>query len=138
MKAHLSSPLALLYGLPADTPAGRDIRALLLAMGAAPRAVAPAELDCPVGVLAGLDRAPKGRTEAPNAGPAPEEPALVMCRFSAAQVDSLLAALRAAGIALPLKAVLTEHNRAWSMRALLEELRREHAAMQAAARQRQA
>ena len=45
-------------------------------------------------------------------------------------LDVFLAAYKKAGIApIPLKAVHTEHNNKWSLYALCEELRREHAAM---------
>ena len=45
-------------------------------------------------------------------------------------LDVFLAAYKKAGIApIPLKAVHTEHNDKWSLYALCEELRREHAAM---------
>ena len=46
------------------------------------------------------------------------------------KVDVFLAAYKKAGIApIPLKAVHTEYNNKWSLYALCEELRREHAAM---------
>ena len=45
-------------------------------------------------------------------------------------LDVFLATYKKAGIApIPLKAVRTEHNDKWSLYALCEELRREHAAM---------
>ena len=45
-------------------------------------------------------------------------------------LDVFLAAYKKAGIApIPLKAVHTEYNNKWSLYALCEELRREHAAM---------
>lgn len=45
-------------------------------------------------------------------------------------LDVFLAAYKKAGIApISLKAVRTEHNDKWSLYALCEELRREHAAM---------
>lgn len=45
-------------------------------------------------------------------------------------LDVFLAAYKKAGIApIPLKAVHTEYNDKWSLYALCEELRREHAAM---------
>ena len=50
--------------------------------------------------------------------------------FAGEMLDAFLAAYKKAGIApIPLKAVRTEHNDKWSLYALCEELRREHAAM---------
>lgn len=115
----------LLYGLPKETPAGSAAREILAALGIAVTEVASYQLLQPVGVLAGFD----GEAAQLYFGRAPHQPVLVMAGFSSAQLDGLLAALRHAGVVIPLKAVLTEHNRNWSMLALIEELQREHATM---------
>ena len=55
---------------------------------------------------------------------------LIFSGFANEMLDVFLAAYKKAGIApIPLKAVHTEHNDKWSLYALCEELRREHAAM---------
>lgn len=55
---------------------------------------------------------------------------LIFSGFAGEMLDVFLAAYKKAGIApIPLKAVHTEHNNKWSLYALCEELRREHAAM---------
>ena len=55
---------------------------------------------------------------------------LIFSGFAGEMLDVFLAAYKRAGIApIPLKAVRTEHNDKWSLYALCEELRREHAAM---------
>jgi len=130
MRAHISSaaarPLALLYGLGADTPEGGTLHALLRAMGVPAREIAPAELSQTVGMLAGLG----GETKKPYTGPAPSGPMLVFHAFSETQLDSLLDAMRAAKLHIPYKAVLTPHNQNWSAAALLDELKQEHAAME--------
>lgn len=55
---------------------------------------------------------------------------LIFSGFAGEMLDVFLAAYKKAGIApIPLKAVRTEHNDKWSLYALCEELRREHAAM---------
>lgn len=115
----------LLYGLPKETPAGSAAREVCAALGIAVTEVATYQLLQPVGVLAGYE----GEAAQLYFGRAPLEPVLVMAGFSCAQLDGLLAALRRAGIAIPLKAVLTETNQNWSLLALIEELQREHAAM---------
>ena len=115
----------LLYGLPRETPAGGAAREIFAALGIAVTEVAPYQLLQPVGVLAGCG----GEPAQLYFGRSPQEPVLVMAGFSSVQLDGLLAALRGAGVSIPLKAVLTEHNRNWSLLALMEELQREHAAM---------
>lgn len=55
---------------------------------------------------------------------------LIFSGFAGEMLDVFLVAYKKAGIApIPLKAVRTEHNDKWSLYALCEELRREHAAM---------
>ena len=55
---------------------------------------------------------------------------MIFSGFAGEMLDVFLAAYKKAGIApIPLKAVRTEHNDKWSLYALCEELRREHAAM---------
>lgn len=66
------------------------------------------------------------------AGPAESipEPLMVLCGFSSSQLDSLLAALRKAGVPQTcLKAVLTPANARWTLSALYRELCRERLAM---------
>ncbi len=118
-------PCVLLYGLPRDTHAGGAARAVFTGLGATVREVAPEQLLCPVGALAGC-----GGPFGPRFfGKAPEEPGLVMAGFSRAMLDAALGALRKSGVSIPLKAMLTPHNQDWSMLELIGELRREHAAM---------
>lgn len=123
--AGTAAPRALLYGMPGETPAGGAAREILAALGIAVTEVAPYQLLQPVGLLAGCG----GEPAQLYFGRAPREPVLILAGFSPAQLDGLLAALRRAGIHIPLKAVLTQHNRDWSLLSLIEELRREHAAM---------
>lgn len=118
------APLALLYGLPEDTPAGGAARAVFAGLGVAVREVTAQQLLYPAGTLAGYGGPPGPRFF----GKAPEEPALLMAGFSRAMLDTALDALRESGVSVPLKAVLTPHNQGWSMLELIGELRREHAA----------
>lgn len=46
------------------------------------------------------------------------------------RLDGVLKAMRAAGIVIPLKAVVTAHNQSQSVQWLIEELSKEHEAMQ--------
>ena len=73
--------------------------------------------------------APDGKTQKAPAGYKLPE-VLIFSGFAGEMLDVFLAAYKKAGIApIPLKAVHTEHNDKWSLYALCEELRREHAAM---------
>ena len=102
---------ALLYNVK-DAARLQKIRFALFKLGISGRTVAPEELSHPVGYLCGLE----GFSAA-------EEP--VAGSFS----DALLSALRRSRVLIPLKAVVTEDNAAWSSIKLHDELFREHEAM---------
>lgn len=145
---HPSIPrVALLWALPADSPAFGPLRAAE-GQGLALRSVAPFELRATVGALCGLhglDAAPAPLPAEPGqsgqtgqSGPAaqtapalPDGPALIFCGLPEPELTALLAALRAAGAAIPLKAVVTPTNQHWRFGELLAELAREHAVLAA-------
>ena len=61
---------------------------------------------------------------------------LVFCYLSEQQLDMFLQNYRALGLPpIPLKAVLTEHNKYWSAEKLFDELVREHLFMQGSQKQ---
>lgn len=93
-----------------------------LGMGISLRSVPPAQWGCTLGALCGLD-APEPACPAENMG----EGMLVMAFFDDALMDRWLAEMRRMGVAAPLKAVLTPHNRAWTCGRLYRELSRENA-----------
>ena len=57
------------------------------------------------------------------------EPMLVFCGFYGDRMNQALGAMHRTGLRIPCKAMLTAANRSWTPPALLDELRREHAAM---------
>ena len=57
------------------------------------------------------------------------QPMLVFCGLPNRVLDGFLADMKARKIRVPIKAVLTEHNVSWTLRALYGELRGEHAAL---------
>ena len=128
MKAHINQqaarPLALLYGLPESTQPGRGVRAALEEQGCSSKEIAPEQLLQPVGALAGLG----GKAAPLYSGEAPDAQLLLMSNFTSPQLNAVLDALREAGVHVPLKAVVTKHNKTWSVLALLEELQREREA----------
>ena len=91
--------------------------------------VAPEEQGHPLGLLLGLAGFAPG-----TAATAFTEEMLVMHALSSAQFSGLLDALRRSRVSVPLKAVVTDTNIAWSSERLHRELAAEHAAMSSKAR----
>ena len=91
--------------------------------GFSSKEIAPEQLLQPVGALAGLG----GKAAPLYSGEAPDAQLLLMSNFTS------LSSMRCwthcgNGRARPLKAVVTKHNKTWSVLALLEELQREREA----------
>ena len=80
-----------------------------------------------IGALAGAADCPC--TEEAYAGAALGEPMLVFCGFYGDRMNQALNAMRRTGLRIPYKAMLTAANRGWKPAELLEELKKEHAAM---------
>lgn len=116
------APLLLCAGM----DAGKMMRLSFLAssMGIRIKEVQKARQGLTLGALCGLD-APKADTAA---GEIPGE-MLVMAFFSNDLMDAFLKALRETGDAVALKAVLTPHNRSWTLEKLYREIAAEHAMM---------
>ncbi len=108
------------------------------------RTVGTEQADLLIGELAGIlkpsgaDRDPEtaGTAEKKDVGeasdkePAPmNQPMLVFCGLPNRVLDGFLAEMKARKVRVPIKAVLTEHNVSWTLRALYGELRGEHAAL---------
>lgn len=54
---------------------------------------------------------------------------MVLDGFTEKRLDILLREMKAYGVSVPYKAIVTEHNIGWSLSALFTELVREHEAM---------
>lgn len=119
----MTEPTVLAYNL--DVFAQGRLDAACRSVGARMRLVAREEYALPVAALAGIPV----RRAADTAGGDFTEPMLVMCGMLSDQLDAFLAALRQAGLRVPLKAVLTPTNAAWPSTALHDELSREHEQM---------
>ena len=99
------------------------IRAIACRLGLDPLAVSREDFSKPLAsLLDGVERAPLAADDF-------QEEMLIMETLS----SPLLEALRAEGVPVALKAVVTEQNRQWSSAALCRELRREHEALRACA-----
>ncbi|MEG0769160.1 MAG: DUF3783 domain-containing protein [Ruthenibacterium sp.] len=144
MKAHIlgaALPLALLYGLPRGGAGGAGgvgdiVRAVLTELCIPARDIAPSQLDETVGALAnaavfGASNAPAADSDAAE-NAAQSERLLLLANLPDDLLNTLLGALRSAGAPPMLKAIVTKHNKAWTVRALLCELLREKQTMEEA------
>ena len=106
----------------------KQLSALCRELHLTARRLTNADRDRAVGVLCG-EKVPNVKAQKAPAGYRLPE-VLIFSGFAGEMLDVFLAAYKKAGIApVPLKAVRTENNDKWSLYALCEELRREHAAM---------
>lgn len=120
MKAHIAAaPRAYDYGLSGENRIA--LVEVLGQFGIETRAIAPGQLTRKVTQL----DAP-GST-APARGP--EDSLLLLDSVAEPILRSLLAALRERGVQVDYKAVVTPHNRQWTVLELMEELRRERQAI---------
>ena len=60
---------------------------------------------------------------------APSAPMMVLDGFTEKRLDILLREMKAYGVSVPYKAMVTEHNIGWTLSDLFTELVREHEAM---------
>ena len=60
---------------------------------------------------------------------APSAPMMVLDGFTEKRLDILLREMKAHGVSVPYKAMVTEHNIGWTLSDLFTELVREHEAM---------
>ena len=116
----------LLYHLGTDTETGRALRAVLLSQKIFTLTAEDAQAGETVGRLVSSNAAVH---DAPPPETSPQEPFMLLCALGDRQLDRLLAAMRRAGVSVPYKAVLTEHNKDWTLSALITEIAREHEAM---------
>ena len=121
----MAGPLLLTYNLDARTDA--RLRALCQKLHLRYRAVLPEEYGETLGALAGI---PTKAADVPGPLASFSDPMLVMCHFLNTQFNAFLQGMRADGIRVPLKAVLTPSNVAWNAFELHDELAREHEAIQ--------
>ena len=105
----------------------KKIKVCLARLGLRARIVDLGELGLPIGQLAGLegfDSLP------PESGEPFHNEIMVLNGLTERQLDALLTSLRTARVPVTLKAVVTEHNAAWSGYRLCRELLLEHSAIE--------
>ena len=115
----------LLYNV-ADESRRKTISALLFRLKIPVRVILPEEQEHPLGYLLGLDGYGPGEKD-----PEPpfSEEMLIMYDLAPRQFNGLLDGMKQAHLFIPLKAVVTAHNVAWSSRQLKRELEAEHRTM---------
>jgi len=118
-------PKVLLYRLGGETEKGSALRAILDEMKILTLSVDEAQAGETVGKLVSANAA----TDAPPPETAPEAEFMLLCGLGDRQLDRLLANMRRAGVSVPYKAVLTEHNKNWKLCQLIEEVAKEHELM---------
>ena len=123
-------PIAALYNLDANTPCGDAVRAVLAEQGIGVRTVTADQLGSPVGAIMGL---PGFRTSTlPFTGEVPTCEFMLLDNVPSSALNALLAAMRDADCSVGCKAQVTVHNRLWPFATLVENVAREHEAMQQA------
>jgi len=125
-------PKVLLYRLGEETEKGAALRAILAELKLLTLTVGPEQTGETAGRLAATNAAPAA---APPPEHAPEAEFMLLCGLTDRQLDRLLAVMRRAGVSVPYKAVLTEHNKNWPFASLIEAVAQEHAMMTAARKQ---
>ena len=113
----------LLYRLDGGTENGAKLRAILREMKILTLTVEANQINETVGRLVSTNAAASDAAPPENA---PEAEFMLLCALGDKQLDRLIANMRRAGVSVPYKAVLTEHNRDWQFGKLIGEIIREH------------
>ena len=117
-------PTLLMYNL--DNEKGRFIRMLCLRLRVFIRPVSPSEYGLPISALLGN---PHPGGTAPSDPDAFQDEMLLFAHFPETLFSIMLSEMRKAKSTVPLKAVLTPTNSAWTSVQLHTEISREHEAM---------
>ena len=118
----------LLYRLGEETEKGQALRAVLAEQKLLTLSIRAEQTGETVARLVSTNAAVSG-AQMPEQ--TPEAEFMLLCGLGDRQLDRLLAAMRRAGVSVPYKAVLTEHNKNWTFADLVTEVAREHEALRA-------
>lgn len=112
-----------------DIKKEKQVKELCRRMQIPTRSLKSTDLNMEIGMLTGIEgTTEKEHTKAPEGYPLPE--VLIFSGFPDELLDNFLSAYKEAGIApIGLKAVVTVHNRAWTLYELTVELMKERMAM---------
>lgn len=115
----------VLYFEPQSSEQTAALKTILVRMGVRIKNADAASAGQTVGYLLGR----KGFSASETAAEAPSAPMLVLDGFTEKRLEILLREMKAHGVSVPYKAMVTEHNIGWTLSALFAELVREHEAM---------
>lgn len=115
----------VLYFEPQPSEQTAALKTVLVRMGVRIKNVEAASAGQTVGFLLGR----RGFAASDTPAEAPSAPMLVLDGFTEKRLEILLREMKAHGVSVPYKAIVTEHNIGWSLSALFAELVREHEAM---------
>ncbi len=130
MKARIRpvSPCALVWNYTEAEPGWPALAAACQAAGLELKPVDGSQAGCTVGFLCGIPGASAAAT-LQYLDSAAYPAALILNGLDRKQLDGFLRQLREGGVTIPLKAMVTPTNQAWTLAALLEELVRERDAI---------
>lgn len=115
----------VLYFEPQPSEQTAALKTVLVRMGVRIKNVEAVSAGQTVGFL--LSR--KGFEPTDATADAPSAPMMVLDGFTKKRLDILLREMKAHGVSVPYKAMVTEHNIGWTLSDLFTELVREHEAM---------
>lgn len=128
-KKSLYSEMILLYGIDRDGAQGRAMDALCQAMNIPVKYLTEDDLNTNVGQLADMSILQESQTTQEKT--VPSLPAMILRGFTNRRLDELLNKMRGCGVGyIPLKAVITEVNRYWTLKLLLCNLAQERAQLE--------
>lgn len=127
MKAHVRTPepTALVWNFAPDRPGYAQLQSALGGLGIKAKPVGSAHAGSKISYLLGLPGASEAALLLHLADDA-YPPALILNGVTGARLDTLLARLKADGVNIPLKAVVTPTSVNWPLCQLLAELMQEH------------
>ena len=115
----------VLYFEPQSSAQTAALKTILVRMGVRIKNAGAESAGQTVGYLLGR----KGFAASEAAAEVPDAPMLVLDGFTEKRLEILLREMKAHGVSVPYKAMVTEHNMGWTLSALFAELVREHEAM---------
>lgn len=125
MKLFLNNRIALLYK--GNFEHTEELSNIIARFNGQLRIVEPEALDLSVAALAGYVDVPEPSLPYTKKNVLPSVSCLVFSNFTEEKLNRALDAIKAEGLELDFKAVITPHNRNWSFGALLVEMEREKA-----------
>ena len=123
-KKSLYSEMVLLYQISESSEQGQKISTLCQEMNIPVKYLTEEDLDSNVGKLAEMSTLQE--TQTTENQEIPSLPAMILRGFTSKRIDELFSKMKESGAGyIPLKAVITEVNRYWTLKLLLQNLAQE-------------